>query len=238
MKILVVGASKGLGRALVEGLGQAGDVLIGVSRKQPEALTLPASVALQWIEADMGKPAAAAAHIADQAPADLDVLIYNLGLWEEHAFTERYAFLEDADDALVAQVDANITATLLLLKRLIPRLLTSSRPRLILTGSTSGLRQSGRPEVTFGASKFALTGMADALREGFRDRGLAVTCLQLGYLNTEDALSVPVEEAAQRGQGQLIPVHDVVSVVRTLLGLSDASFVRELVMPAIADERF
>lgn len=238
MKMMVVGASKGLGRAFIEGLGQAGDVVIGVSRKQPEALALPEAVTLQWIEADMAEPAAAAAYIAERAPADLDVLIYNLGLWEEHAFTDRYAFLDDADDALVAQVDVNITATLLLLKRLIPRLLMSSRPRLVLTGSTSGLRQSGRPEVTFGATKFALTGMADALREGFRDKGLAVTCLQLGYLNTDDALAVPVAQAARRGGGQLIPVHDVVSVVRTLLSLSDASFVRELVMPAIADERF
>jgi NAD(P)-dependent dehydrogenase (short-subunit alcohol dehydrogenase family) len=238
MKMLIVGASKGLGRAFVEGLGQAGDVMVGVSRTKPQGLALPAGVALQWIEANMGEPLAAATRIAEQAPADLDVLIYNLGLWEAQAFTEHYDFLADDDEALVAQVGVNITATLLLLKRLIPRLLTSSRPRLILTGSTSGLRQSGRPEVTFGATKFALNGMADALREGFRDRGLAVTCLQLGYLNTEDALSVPVAEAARRGQGQLIPVHDVVSVVRTLLALSDASFVRELVMPAMADERF
>ena len=35
-----------------------------------------------------------------------------------------------------------------------------------------------------------------------------------------------------------MPVHDVVAVVRTLLQLSDAAFVREPVMPAIADGRF
>ena len=38
--------------------------------------------------------------------------------------------------------------------------------------------------------------------------------------------------------GGLVPVHDVVAVVRTLLQLSDAAFVREPVMPAIADGRF
>jgi hypothetical protein len=62
--------------------------------------------------------------------------------------------------------------------------------------------------------------------------------LQLGNLNTDDALSIPLETAAARGNGELVPVHDVVAVVRTLLTLSPASFVRELVMPAIADERF
>lgn len=32
MKVLVVGASKGLGKALIDGLGATGDTLIGVSR--------------------------------------------------------------------------------------------------------------------------------------------------------------------------------------------------------------
>ncbi|KAF1013405.1 MAG: hypothetical protein GAK31_03554 [Stenotrophomonas maltophilia] len=49
---------------------------------------------------------------------------------------------------------------------------------------------------------------------------------------------MPREQAALRGDGSLVPVHDVVAVVRCLLALSDASFVRELVMPAIADPRF
>lgn len=238
MQIMVVGASKGLGRAFVEGVCSAGDTVIGVSRTRPANLALPPSVGLQWIEVDMASPAAAVDRIAAQAPAELDVLIYNLGLWEDKAFSDDYAFLADTDAAITTMVDVNITATLLLIKRLVPRLLRSRKPQLILTGSTSALRQSGRPEVTFGASKFALNGMADALRESFRDSRLAVTSLQLGYLNTEDPLSTPREEAAARGGGQLVPVHDVVSVVRTLVHLSGASFVRELVMPAIQDGRF
>lgn len=238
LKIMVVGASRGLGRALVEGLCQMGDTVIGVSRARPVGLVVPAGVELQWIAADMASPAMAVDQIAAQAPAALDVLIYNLGVWEDKAFSDDYAFLADADEAITRMVDINISATLLLLKRLVPRLLLSRKPQLILTGSTSGLRQSGRPEVTFSASKFALNGMADALRESFRDQGLAVTSLQLGYLNTDDALSVPRAEAAAHGAGELVPVHDVVAVVRTLLRLSDASFVRELVMPAIRDARF
>ncbi len=238
MRIMIVGASRGLGRALVEGVCRAGDTVVGVSRTRPDAVTLPPGVELQWIEADMASPAEAAAHIAQAAPSAFDVLICNVGIWEATAFTGSYAFLDEPDDAIVDLVNVNITATLLLLKRLVPRLLQSRKPQVILTGSTSALRQSGRPEVAFGASKFALNGVADALREGFRGSRLAVTCLQLGNLNTDDALSVPIEEAAARGDGGRVPVHDVVAVVRTLLNLSDAAFVRELVMPAIADERF
>ncbi|KRG54131.1 dehydrogenase, partial [Stenotrophomonas koreensis] len=139
---------------------------------------------------------------------------------------------------VVAMVNINSTSTILALKHLVPRLLSSKKPQVIITGSTSGLRQSGRPEVTFGASKFALTGIGDALRESFRQQRLVVTCLQLGYLNTDDDLAVPQGLAAERGGGELVPVHDVVQVVRCLLNLSNASYVRELVLPAIADERF
>ncbi|MBD9415583.1 SDR family oxidoreductase [Pseudomonas sp. PDM16] len=238
MKMMVVGASKGLGRALVEGLGKPGDTVIGVSRRRPEHLHVTHDVRLEWIEADLAGPAAAVARIDNHSPAELDVLICNVGVWEEQAFSEHYSFLSDNDDSVTRLVEVNITSTLLLLKRLLPKLLGSDRPQLILTGSTSGLRQSGRPEVAFGASKFAINGMADALREGFRDRRLAVTVLHLGYLNTDDPLSTPLAEAAARGEGQLIPMHDVVIMVEALLRLSGAAFVRELTLPAIGDERF
>lgn len=238
MKLMVIGASRGLGRAFVEGLCTAGDTVVGVSRSRPHDLSVPDAVSVDWIETDMSNALEAVRQIEEHTPPELDVLICNLGIWEEAAFSDGYSFLDDADKSIVDMVNVNITATILLLKRLIPRLLASNKRQLILTGSTSGLRQSGRPEVTFAASKFALTGIGDALRESFRDKRLAVSCLQLGYLNTEDDLSVPLAQAAGRGDGQLVPVHDVVNVVRALLALSSASYVREIVLPAINDERF
>ncbi|MEG1039590.1 MAG: SDR family oxidoreductase [Pseudomonas sp.] len=239
MKTMVVGASKGLGRALIEGLGDAGDTLIGVSRQRPEGLVSQAGVQVQWIEADLAQPRQAVTQLQQALDGQaLDTLIYNLGIWEAQAFTPAYDFLSDDDAQIDAIVSCNISAPLLLIKRLLPTLLQSNRPRIILTGSTSGLTQSGRPEVAFGASKFALRGIADALREGYRQHNLGVTCLNLGYLNTDDPLATPREVAAQQGDGELIPVHDVVQVVRMALSLSSASFVRELTLPAIRDERF
>ena len=84
----------------------------------------------------------------------------------------------------------------------------------------------------------------------FMDKPIAATFPQVLALYTvADALQVPVFsssslrwlagcQAAQNGEGQLMALHDVVALVRTLLGLSAASYVRELVLPAIADERF
>ncbi|WP_339673953.1 SDR family oxidoreductase [Dasania marina] len=236
--IMVIGASRGLGRAFVEGLASDGDKIYGVSRTKPEGINMPLDAELHWIAADMAKPLKAAHKIAEAAPQKVDTLIYNLGVWEEYAFEDSYQFEQDDDAAIIEMISINITSTILLLKHIMPKVLNADKPQVIITGSTSGLRQSGRPEVTFGASKHALTGIADALREGYRKRNLAVTCLQLGDLNTDDALDVAVSEAAKKGEGRLIPVHDVVAVVRTLLQLSPSSFVRELTMPAILDDRF
>ena len=212
-------------------------MIIGVSRKAPTDLTVAPSCALRWIEADLSDPEAAAARIAEQAPAELDAILCNVGVWEDKAFTDDYDFLADSPQQIARLLDINITGTILLLQRLIPRLLGRAKPQLVLTGSTSGLPRSGR-KVAFGASKAALSGIADALRERFRAQRLAVTCLQLGYLNTEDGLAVARDDASRRGEGTLAPVHDVVAMVRALLSLSDAAFVRELVLPAILDERF
>ncbi|MCP9835272.1 hypothetical protein KBY95_13200 [Cyanobium sp. Aljojuca 7A6] len=79
---------------------------------------------------------------------------------------------------------------------------------------------------------------ADALRKSFRDQRLALTCLQLGHLNTDDGLEVPPEAGARLSEDRQIPLHDMIRIVSALLQLSPASFVRELVLPAIGNERF
>lgn len=232
MKVLVVGASTGLGRAFVDGLASDGHEVTGVSRSRPSGTNT------NWIEADFSSPRQAADTVVRLAPSDLDLVIYNLGVWEPDAFTDDYDFAAQHDDMTESLIATNVTGPILLLNRLLPRLLDSSQPRVILTGSTSGLPRSGRPEVAFGSSKAALNGLADALRENYRTHRLGVTTIQLGYLNTADSLDVPRDRAAAAGEGSLIPVHDVVDVVRMILALSPASFVREIVMPAILDERF
>ena len=228
----MVGASAGLGRAFVESLSARGHEVIGVSRSVPDWFSG------RWIAADFSDPGSAVATLEAELPDTLDVLIWNLGIWEPTAFSDDYRFTEQTDAITEQLLAVNISGLILAAKRVIPKLLGSTSPTVILTGSTSGLSRSGRPEVAFGASKAALNGIADALRENYRADRLAVTTLQLGNLNTDDLLDTPRELAAARGNGELVPVHDVVDVVNTLIENSSSSFVRELVMPAIADKRF
>lgn len=238
MKILIVGASRGLGRAFVEGLPDENDTIIGISRSRPDDLQSRSNVRVDWITVDMADPVGAADLVDNRVPDELDVVIYNLGIWEEFAFTDNYRFLQSPDKEIVNLVQVNITSAIILIKRLIPRLLGSPRPQIVLTGSTSALSGSGQPEVAFAASKFALRGIADALREGFREKKLAVTCLQLGDLNIDDGINATATRTCRKDTGRFIPVRDVVAITRTLIRLSPCSFVKEIVLPAIRDERF
>nr|WP_052273572.1 hypothetical protein [Pseudomonas aeruginosa] len=107
MKTMIVGASRGLGRVLLKGLGKPGDMLIGVSRKRPVDLALALGINLHWIDATPSTPTAAVGQIANRTPADLDFLICNVGNWEKHAFSAHYAFLDDSDEPITRLVEVN-----------------------------------------------------------------------------------------------------------------------------------
>ena len=71
MRIMIARASRGLGRAFVEGICSPGDTVIGVSRSQPTQLKLPENSSLQWIEADGADPLSTTLRIEADAPPEL-----------------------------------------------------------------------------------------------------------------------------------------------------------------------
>ncbi|MFM2086616.1 MAG: hypothetical protein RLZZ237_1485 [Pseudomonadota bacterium] len=71
-------------------------------------------------------------------------MIYNLGVWEEKVFSDDDAFLDDADEAVIEMANINITASILLLKRLVPRLLGEQQAATDLDGLDSRLRHAQR----------------------------------------------------------------------------------------------
>jgi hypothetical protein len=108
-------------RALVDGLLADAHAVIGM-RATSACRTCP-SASNAKRRNDRGRAGSARrgrrTHCACSA-AVLDAVIYNLGVWEEKAFSDDYAFLGDGDETVVDMVNTNITATILLLKRLRP----------------------------------------------------------------------------------------------------------------------
>jgi len=234
--MIVFGASKGLGDAFVRGVPQSGDKVWVVSRSKPESLNVEDGVQRIWIQADLSE-LQAAEHIANQLQGEtLDVLIYNVGIWEKEGFEEHYTFDRDEPADISQLIHVNVTSTIVCIQALLPHLRQSEAGKIILIGSTAGLSNAGNSQVSFVASKFAIRGGTEALREHTREDRIAVTCINPGEL----AAAIPYEDGMERAlaeyDGTRIPLQDMVAIVRCIISLSKAACVKEINIPALTDK--
>lgn len=227
--ILIFGASQGLGKFYFQQLeASLAFHPIGISRKKPSWLK-PNS---KWIIADLSKPLEAIEEVFSQLPdIQIDTLVYNVGIWESKGFEPDYDFLKDEPAYLQTMVNTNITSCILQIQRLLPNLLQSKRPQIIFTGSTSGLDNVGRPEVTFNASKFALRGIAQSLRATYKKKGLQVTIINPGYINTDAE-----NNSLDSSDDKQVSMKDLWAFLDLLLNLNPGTAVTEINAPSMDEE--
>ncbi|MFE4712748.1 SDR family NAD(P)-dependent oxidoreductase [Paenibacillus sp. NPDC056722] len=232
---IIFGASQGLGDAFVKGLPENGDRVWIVSRTRPPSVDLNDGITRYWIEADLSLSSSAEKIASEIAGEPLDVLIYNVGLWEKEGFTEQYNFEQDDPAEIIKMIQVNLSSPITCIQKLLPNLKQSDNGKIILIGSTAGLDHTNNDQVTFVASKFGLRGIGSALREHTRKYGIPVTCINPG----EIAAEIPYEEGADKAialyDGARIPVQDIVSLVKCVITLSKASCVKEIHIPAMLD---
>jgi len=231
---LIFGASRGVGHGLAEGLPAAGDTAWLISRSFSDGEDTRGGVRRIRIRADVRDPATPGLVAARLGDAAVDVCIYNAGIWET-GWTR--AGLEDIDEAeLRAILETNLLGLLLCVRAVLPHLRRSEFARLILIGSISGLDNEGASPVTYAATKFGVRGAAHALRAACRDSGIAVTCLNPGWIANEVPYEAGVEAALRAHDGKAIPVGDIVELLRAVVKLSPATCVKEIHMPAMGDK--
>lgn len=232
--ILILGASRGLGGALNRWLPETGDTVWLVSRTQPW-LADTDGVARRWIQADLTQPEAASRIANALGGQRLDVVLYNAGIWEEAALGSGYDFERVAPEENDRILTVNLTAAIHCIQKLIPNLRQSGNGKLVLIGSTSGLENIGTREVAYNASKMGLRGAAHALRENLRPDGIGVTVVNPGSFAGEAAYETSAEEIARRHNGELIPMQDLVALIRCVVSLTRATVVKEIDVPALGD---
>jgi short-subunit dehydrogenase len=231
--ILIFGGSRGLGAAFSWGVPASGDTLWLVSRGRPD-LDGRDGVRRVWIKADLSAQGAGSMVAAALEDAPLDVVIYNAGIWEHNAFRDSYDFMR-VDDAETERIIAvNLTSAITCVRALLPNMRRSAGAKLIFIGSTSGLDNSSGREVAYAASKFGLRGVTHALRESLRADGIAVTCLNPGNIGTI-TVERGIASASPHERREMIPPQDLVAIVRCVVGLSNASCVKEIDVMAMTD---
>lgn len=234
-KYMIFGASKGLGDAFAKGLPQQGDQVWVVSRNRPNSLDLQDGVKRIWIQADLSKQEAAADIAKSLTAETIDVLIYNVGIWEKDGFEDHYNFDKDGPAEVANIIQVNITSTITCIQSLLPNLRKSGAGKIIFIGSTAGLEHTNNAQVSFVASKFGLRGITNAVREHVRKDNIAVTCINPGELAAEIPYEDGAEKALSEYGGTRIPVQDIISLVKCVISLSKAACVKEIHVPAMQD---
>lgn len=222
-RAVVVGASRGLGKALVDSLSGAGLEVVAASRTRPGGSRSGAT----WIECDVrvADDVAMLADLVGRRP--LDLLIYNVGIWE----TGR--FVDSSIDELANVIDTNVTGLIRVVHAFVEGL-RAARGLVLIVGSTSGLPNSGASGLAYAGSKSGARGVGAALRESLRADGVRCTTLSIGSTATD--LPLGSENAAlELYAGRRMPVEDVLRIVEVLRTLSPAACVKEIWMPAQLD---
>ena len=203
--VWIVGASSGIGEATAAALHGLGARVI-VSARQAQALgafvqRYPGSQALALDATDQPAVHAAAAQLLARGP--LDCVLYCAGHYS--------AMRADAMDVpdMLRHLEVNYIGALHLLDAVLPALLARGAGHISLVGSVAGYR--GLPQsLAYGPTKAALINLAETLYQDLRSRGIGVSLINPGFVQTPltagnefamPALLTPAQAASAIVQG-------------------------------------
>ncbi|GAA3996421.1 SDR family oxidoreductase [Sphingomonas humi] len=189
MKILITGASRGIGKAAADALTAAGHQVIGTSTRGGEGL----------IAADFADPAAAAACWAEaiRRVGRIDALVNNAGVFEGIA-----------DDALEAEWQAtwartmqiNLQAAADLSRLAIAHFRDNGGGRIVNVASRAGYRGDSPQHWHYAASKGAMVAVTKTIARGYARENILAYAVTPGFTVTE----MTEEYLASRGGEKIL----------------------------------
>lgn len=174
-RILLTGATGGVGNLLAKSLAAKGAVMALVGRNTNKLKTLKTEIESIGgkaivIEADLSKPDTPqiVANSAQQELGGIDILINNAGILDFIAF-------EDQSESRIAEIiNTNVTSLIQLTRAVIPTFQQKNSGHFLFIGSIFG--SLGFPHfATYCASKFAVHGFSQALRRELVDSNIGVS---------------------------------------------------------------
>jgi NAD(P)-dependent dehydrogenase (short-subunit alcohol dehydrogenase family) len=183
MKILITGASRGIGYATALILARAGHQVLAIARntEQLEHLSREGGDLISTLSLDLSDLDKVRLNVALKELGGLDVLINNAGLLINKPF------LELTQQDWLDSFQVNLFASVALVKECLPFLEKSKQAHIVNIGSMGGFQGSQKfPGLAaYSASKGALATFTESLAVELRNQKIAVNCLALGAVQTE-----------------------------------------------------
>jgi NAD(P)-dependent dehydrogenase (short-subunit alcohol dehydrogenase family) len=203
VKVVLLGATKGIGRALARRLGARGDALFLLGRDSEELARsardlevrggfAPESIGTAVCDLERPEGFARALDVANAALGGFDTVVVTAGLFATQDALE-------ADPALARRLlTVDFANTVVFCEEARRRLLArpgqgqAAKGTLVVLSSVAGER-GRKPVVLYGAAKAGLTRYLEGLDHRFRAQGLRTICIKPGFVKTgmTEGLKVP-----------------------------------------------
>ncbi len=233
MKIVITGATKGIGRAIAEVFAKAGFDLAVCSRKTADLQALQEELEAKYdikvlhkaTDVSKKEEVLAFAEYIQSHWTQVDILMNNAGVFlpgEIHT---------EEDGKLESQIETNLYSAYHLSRALMPLMLPHKTGHIFNMCSVASLKAYPGGG-SYSISKFALLGFSKVLREEMKTHGIRVTAIMPGA--TWSASWAAMKD--QLPENRLMKAEDVADAIFGAYKLSDQTVLEELILrPQLGD---
>lgn len=222
--VFITGGSRGIGAAMVRTLAAKGwQVAFSYHQSKEQALALQKQTGAIALAADISQEEQAAALVqgALRQLKHLDAVVFNAGISYSGLLSEMSV---PAWDQLM---DTNLRGTFIMLKQIIPHMVSRQAGKLLFISSMWGQRGASC-EAAYSASKAGIIGLSQSLAQELGPSGIRINTLAPGVIETDMIADYTDEEKdvlAQRAMLGRIGRPEEVAKAAAFLLSEEASFI-------------